>query len=242
MNLTGKHVAILGVGRSGRAAALLALREGARVSAWDLAGAEAFADMPPGVEIHPNATAEQGREVVSDLLVVSPGIDTYGPYRRRVRAQRRRSHRRSRTRGPFLSGKNHRHHRHQRQDHDHRTGGAHSLPTPDWAARPAATMARPSPKWCSRPIRRPPSRSSSARSSSKPSARSTRSWRSGSTSRRTTWTAIRPCRPTARRNCGFSRTKPRPTPRSSASGEDLPPLAARIVTFSTTDRAGGLVF
>lgn len=80
MSLTGKHLAILGAGRSGRAAALLALREGARVSAWDNAGPEAFLGMPDGVEIHPNATAEQGTEVISDLLVVSPGIDTYGPY------------------------------------------------------------------------------------------------------------------------------------------------------------------
>jgi UDP-N-acetylmuramoylalanine--D-glutamate ligase len=80
MNLTGKHVAILGVGRSGRAAAALALREGAVVSAWDRAGPEAFADMPAGVEIHPNAAEEQGRELNSDVLVVSPGIDTYGPY------------------------------------------------------------------------------------------------------------------------------------------------------------------
>ena len=80
MDLTGKHVAILGVGRSGRAAAALALREGARVSAWDRAGAEAFADMPAGVEIHPDATEADGRGLVSDLLVVSPGIDTYGSY------------------------------------------------------------------------------------------------------------------------------------------------------------------
>jgi UDP-N-acetylmuramoylalanine--D-glutamate ligase len=80
MNLTGKHVAILGVGRSGRAAAALALREGASVSAWDRAGAEAFAEMPAGVEIHPNATEADGRDLLSDLLVVSPGIDTYGPY------------------------------------------------------------------------------------------------------------------------------------------------------------------
>jgi UDP-N-acetylmuramoylalanine--D-glutamate ligase len=80
MNLAGKHIAILGVGRSGRAAAALALREGAKVSAWDAAGPEAFAGMPAGVEIHPEATEEQAAEVVSDLLVVSPGIDTFGSY------------------------------------------------------------------------------------------------------------------------------------------------------------------
>lgn len=80
MDLKGKHVAILGVGRSGRAAAALALREGARVSAWDSAGEDAFAGMPKGVEIHPSATAELGAELVCDVLVVSPGIDTYGPY------------------------------------------------------------------------------------------------------------------------------------------------------------------
>ncbi len=79
MSLNGKHIAILGAGRSGRAAAALALREGARVSVWDLADEKAFSDMPAGVESHPGATAEQGGGVVSDLLVVSPGIDTCGP-------------------------------------------------------------------------------------------------------------------------------------------------------------------
>jgi UDP-N-acetylmuramoylalanine--D-glutamate ligase len=80
MNLTGKHVAILGAGRSGRAAAMLALREGARVSAWDEAPAAAFAGMPAGVELHPEASVEAGGGMACDLLVVSPGIDTYGPY------------------------------------------------------------------------------------------------------------------------------------------------------------------
>jgi UDP-N-acetylmuramoylalanine--D-glutamate ligase len=80
MSLIGKHIAILGVGRSGRAAAMLALREGAKVSAWDVAGPDAFIDLPDSVEIHPNATEEQGRAVSSDILVVSPGIDTYGSY------------------------------------------------------------------------------------------------------------------------------------------------------------------
>ena len=80
MTLVGKHVAILGVGRSGRSAAALALREGATVSAWDTAGHEAFAGMPEGVDIHPHATETDGAALISDLLVISPGIDTYGSY------------------------------------------------------------------------------------------------------------------------------------------------------------------
>ena len=80
MTLTGKHIAILGAGRSGRAAAALALREGASVSVWDAAGPEAFAGMPAAAALHPHATVTDGRAVSCDLLVVSPGIDTYGPY------------------------------------------------------------------------------------------------------------------------------------------------------------------
>ena len=80
MRLTGKNIIILGAGRSGRAAALLALREGARVAVWDMAGPEAFKDMPADVEIHPNATADDGAQAACDILIVSPGIDTYGPY------------------------------------------------------------------------------------------------------------------------------------------------------------------
>lgn len=80
MTLAGKHVAILGAGRSGRAAAALALREGAGVSVWDGAGPEVFKGMPAGAEIHPGAYEETGRSVSCDLLVVSPGIDTYGSY------------------------------------------------------------------------------------------------------------------------------------------------------------------
>ena len=80
MSLTGKHIAILGAGRSGRAAAALALREGASVSVWDTSGPEAFVGMPGGVEIHPNTSEEGCGDRVSDLLVVSPGIDSCGSY------------------------------------------------------------------------------------------------------------------------------------------------------------------
>ena len=80
MTLAGTHVAILGVGRSGRAAAALALREGARVSAWDSSGIDAFAGMPEGVELHPEADIADGRALSCDLLVLSPGIETGGPF------------------------------------------------------------------------------------------------------------------------------------------------------------------
>ncbi len=80
MDLTGKHVAILGIGRSGKAAAALALRHGARVSAWDSADQAAFAGIPAAVAIHPAATEEDGHSLVCDILVVSPGIDTFGSY------------------------------------------------------------------------------------------------------------------------------------------------------------------
>ena len=80
MQLAGKHIAILGAGRSGLAAARLALREGARVSMWDAGGPEVFAGLPPEVEIHPNADETNVTGVPCDLLVVSPGIDTYGPF------------------------------------------------------------------------------------------------------------------------------------------------------------------
>jgi UDP-N-acetylmuramoylalanine--D-glutamate ligase len=77
MTLTGKSVVILGAGRSGRAAAALALREGASVSVYD--EAETIAGFSDAVSTHPRATVETGASVRCDLLIVSPGIDTYGP-------------------------------------------------------------------------------------------------------------------------------------------------------------------
>ncbi|HBE23867.1 MAG TPA: hypothetical protein DDW21_10665, partial [Verrucomicrobiales bacterium] len=77
MNLSAKHIVILGAGRSGRAAAALALREGASVTVYD--EAESITGFAPEVSLHPFATTDIGVQVKSDLLVVSPGIDTYGP-------------------------------------------------------------------------------------------------------------------------------------------------------------------
>ena len=76
-SLSHQHVAILGAGRSGKAAARLALREGARVSVWDQGPPERFHGMPAGVETHPLTQPTDAPQ--ADLLVVSPGIDTNAP-------------------------------------------------------------------------------------------------------------------------------------------------------------------
>jgi len=75
MELKERQVNILGAGRSGRAAAALALREGARVHVFD--AAEKIEGLPSGVVAHPSVKPESA--VAADVLVVSPGVDTYGP-------------------------------------------------------------------------------------------------------------------------------------------------------------------
>ena len=75
MQLKGKRVNILGAGRSGRAAAELALREGAEVHVYD--EASEISSLPVGAVAH-SSTSEASPDP-SDILVVSPGVDTYGP-------------------------------------------------------------------------------------------------------------------------------------------------------------------
>ena len=75
MSLKGKVVVILGAGRRGRAAAALALREGATVRVHD---ARSIEGMPEGVGLIPNVTEDTGRATTCDLLVISPGVDTFG--------------------------------------------------------------------------------------------------------------------------------------------------------------------
>jgi len=78
-SILDKHVAVFGAGRSGRAAAALALREGAVVSMWDQGGEKAFKDIPPGVEIHPNFSEADAECFTAHLIIISPGIDTFSP-------------------------------------------------------------------------------------------------------------------------------------------------------------------
>ncbi len=80
IDLQGKIVAVLGAGRSGRAAAALAQACGAEVHLFDNRSESAFANLPEGVHAHPEATAADGGSFSSDLVITSPGIETAGEF------------------------------------------------------------------------------------------------------------------------------------------------------------------
>ncbi|MDB4538155.1 Mur ligase family protein, partial [Akkermansiaceae bacterium] len=77
LNLTGQTVAILGAGRSGQAAAALALHCGASVTVYD---AGEISKVPAGCDQVSGATIETGRAVNVDIVVTSPGIETGGEF------------------------------------------------------------------------------------------------------------------------------------------------------------------
>ncbi|MEJ6578962.1 MAG: UDP-N-acetylmuramoyl-L-alanine--D-glutamate ligase [Akkermansiaceae bacterium] len=77
LDLTGQTVAVLGAGRSGQAAARLAVHCGAAVTVYDT---DEIKSVPDGCEAVPNATVETGKSVKTDIVVVSPGIETGGDF------------------------------------------------------------------------------------------------------------------------------------------------------------------
>lgn len=81
MNLSGKKVALLGCGRSGVAAAHLALAKGAaEVRIFDANPHVSCND--PTLPFTPGATEEDARRFGADLVVISPGIEADIPWTR----------------------------------------------------------------------------------------------------------------------------------------------------------------
>ncbi len=76
--LEDERVVVLGGGRSGVAAANLAVARGAEVRLFDSRSEFTPVGLDPRVELVFGATPELGSTVHSDYLVISPGIDTYG--------------------------------------------------------------------------------------------------------------------------------------------------------------------
>lgn len=78
MKLKGQNVAILGAGRSGRAAAELCLKLGAKVTVYD--SKEITGDWPESIQLEGNSTHESAESASFDLVVLSPGIETKGEF------------------------------------------------------------------------------------------------------------------------------------------------------------------
>ena len=78
MQLNNLNIAVLGAGRSGRAAARLAMKHGARVRVFD--ASPSIGNWPEDIPLHAAATEEDGRAFRADLVVISPGIETDSPF------------------------------------------------------------------------------------------------------------------------------------------------------------------
>ena len=78
MNLHDINIAVLGAGRSGRAAARLAMKHGGRVCVFDTS--PAITGWPEDIPLHAGATQEDGHAFRADLVVISPGIETDCPF------------------------------------------------------------------------------------------------------------------------------------------------------------------
>lgn len=78
MNLHDLNIAVLGAGRSGRAAARLAMKHGGRVCVFDTS--PAITGWPEDIPLHAGATQEDGHALRADLVVISPGIETDCPF------------------------------------------------------------------------------------------------------------------------------------------------------------------
>ena len=78
MQLNNLNIAVLGAGRSGRAAARLAMKHGARVRVFDASAS--VGGWPEDIPLHAAATEEDGRAFRADLVVISPGIETDSPF------------------------------------------------------------------------------------------------------------------------------------------------------------------
>lgn len=78
MQLNNLNIAVLGAGRSGRAAARLAMKHGARVCVFD--ASSSIDGWPEDIPLHTAATEEDGRAFHANMVVISPGIETDSPF------------------------------------------------------------------------------------------------------------------------------------------------------------------
>ena len=147
MELKGKKVLVVGLGKSGLAAALFLRRRGAQVTVSDIRSAEALAkDIPALLEEGINVEAG-GHGLLTfrrqDLIVVSPGVPLDTPELVQAKSFGRPVIGELELAARFLKGKITRRHRLQRQDHHNVAAGRNSGEGRHCQRWSAATSAYP---------------------------------------------------------------------------------------------------
>lgn len=79
MNLDRKRIAILGAGRSGLAAARLALKHGGLPHVFD-SSAKEHPEWPTDIPLTTGADEQTGHEYSADIVVISPGMESTTPF------------------------------------------------------------------------------------------------------------------------------------------------------------------
>jgi len=212
MQLNNLNIAVLGAGRSGRAAARLAMTHGARVCVFD--ASSSIDGWPEDIPLHTAATEEDGRAFHADLVVISPGIETDSPFVKSFGREGVETIGEMELACRFYHGRI-----------IAITGTNGKTTTTSLvekillrAGKTAAITAFRWRKSCSGILCRMCWRWRSALSSWKPSAIFTRMWLYGSILRRTTWTVTNPWRITTAPNSISSTTRRKKTWPSSAPG------------------------
>ncbi len=134
MELKGKKVLVVGLGKSGLAAALFLRRHGAQVTVSDLRSAQALGKEIPSL-LEAGISVEAGGHGLltfrrQDLIVVSPGVPLLTPELVQVRKPGSAHHRRVGTGRAFSQRKCSGHYRLQRKDHHHHPCAARSSAPP----------------------------------------------------------------------------------------------------------------
>ena len=130
MELKGKKVLVVGLGKSGLAAALFLRHKGAQVTVSDVRSAESLAKEIPAL-LEEGIMVEAGGHGLltfrrQDLIVVSPGVPLDTPELVQVRNFGLPDDRRAGAGGALSQGQNPGHYRLERQNDDDDSGGRDS--------------------------------------------------------------------------------------------------------------------
>ena len=153
MELKGRNILVVGMERSGIAAAELLLEQGARVSAADQKPFEQLSDAGAklcGIKASRFSLQAEGGFEEFDAVVISPGVPFDAPEVQRARDRGVPVIGELELAAPFLQGPHHRDHGLERQDHHHGADRTHLERVRTSRRRWAAISGRRSRLWSTR--------------------------------------------------------------------------------------------